>query len=190
MVAGSNPARGAKHRIGDRDHLSKRSPQPPEEAPHLLDEQLRLLEGSEMAALRHLAPMLDVGKGIPHPLLHRRHDLLGKHCNAGRLCYTLPLANDRFALFLGSSAVEHSTVNRMVAGSNPARGAKQFSRLAWNFNSPRKCAAPAASASESGRSVPTGNAPRQRFATSPARELTAKSTYSPKTLANAGFVGR
>ena len=27
------------------------------------------------------------------------------------------------ALFLGSSAVEHSTVNRMVAGSNPARGA-------------------------------------------------------------------
>src|SRR5689334_19587213 len=25
--------------------------------------------------------------------------------------------------FLGSSAVEHSTVNRMVAGSNPARGA-------------------------------------------------------------------
>jgi hypothetical protein len=28
-----------------------------------------------------------------------------------------------FASFLGSSAVEHSTVNRMVAGSNPARGA-------------------------------------------------------------------
>ncbi len=27
-------------------------------------------------------------------------------------------------LFPGSSAVEHSTVNRMVAGSNPARGAK------------------------------------------------------------------
>lgn len=27
-------------------------------------------------------------------------------------------------LFLGSSAVEHPTVNRMVAGSNPARGAK------------------------------------------------------------------
>jgi hypothetical protein len=31
---------------------------------------------------------------------------------------------DTFRLFLGSSAVEHSTVNRMVAGSNPARGAK------------------------------------------------------------------
>jgi hypothetical protein len=34
-----------------------------------------------------------------------------------------------FALFLGSSAVEHSTVNRMVAGSNPARGANQINRL-------------------------------------------------------------
>jgi hypothetical protein len=35
-----------------------------------------------------------------------------------------------FRLFLGSSAVEHSTVNRMVAGSNPARGAKhRFFRL-------------------------------------------------------------
>jgi hypothetical protein len=32
-------------------------------------------------------------------------------------------------LFLGSSAVEHSTVNRMVAGSNPARGAKQIQEL-------------------------------------------------------------
>ena len=30
---------------------------------------------------------------------------------------------DCLASFLGSSAVEHSTVNRMVAGSNPARGA-------------------------------------------------------------------
>jgi hypothetical protein len=29
-------------------------------------------------------------------------------------------------LFLGSSAVEHSTVNRMVAGSNPARGARRL----------------------------------------------------------------
>src|SRR5665213_670392 len=30
---------------------------------------------------------------------------------------------DPVRMFLGSSAVEHSTVNRMVAGSNPARGA-------------------------------------------------------------------
>src|SRR5260370_22034418 len=34
-----------------------------------------------------------------------------------------------FRLFLGSSAVEHSTVNRMVAGSNPARGAKEIKEL-------------------------------------------------------------
>jgi hypothetical protein len=51
-------------------------------------------------------------------------------CKARRLCYTLPLANPWFRLFLGSSAVEHSTVNRMVAGSNPARGAKQIKHLA------------------------------------------------------------
>jgi hypothetical protein len=37
-----------------------------------------------------------------------------------------------FRLFLGSSAVEHSTVNRMVAGSNPARGAKTFRGFAEN----------------------------------------------------------
>lgn len=30
--------------------------------------------------------------------------------------------------FPGSSAVEHSTVNRQVAGSNPARGATFFHR--------------------------------------------------------------
>ena len=31
--------------------------------------------------------------------------------------------------FLGSSAVEHPTVNRMVAGSNPARGANEIKHL-------------------------------------------------------------
>src|SRR6266581_1651398 len=41
-----------------------------------------------------------------------------------------------FRLFLGSSAVEHSTVNRMVAGSNPARGANQINKLAQNQNFP------------------------------------------------------
>jgi hypothetical protein len=44
-------------------------------------------------------------------------------CKPWRLCYTQPVREDCFASFLGSSAVEHSTVNRMVAGSNPARGA-------------------------------------------------------------------
>ena len=34
-----------------------------------------------------------------------------------------------YRLFLGSSAVEHPTVNRMVAGSNPARGASKIKYL-------------------------------------------------------------
>ena len=38
-----------------------------------------------------------------------------------------------FRLFLGSSAVEHSTVNRMVAGSNPARGASKINYLLRNL---------------------------------------------------------
>jgi hypothetical protein len=46
-------------------------------------------------------------------------------CKPERLCYTLPAREPLFRLFLGSSAVEHSTVNRMVAGSNPARGASR-----------------------------------------------------------------
>src|SRR5689334_21181800 len=40
-------------------------------------------------------------------------------------------------LFLGSSAVEHSTVNRMVAGSNPARGAKIFHFISKLLPPPR-----------------------------------------------------
>ena len=50
-------------------------------------------------------------------------------CKPERLCYTLPAREPLFRLFLGSSAVEHSTVNRMVAGSNPARGASKISHL-------------------------------------------------------------
>ena len=33
--------------------------------------------------------------------------------------------------FLGSSAVEHSTVNRMVAGSNPVAGAMKKAEVHW-----------------------------------------------------------
>src|SRR5215212_10279304 len=40
-----------------------------------------------------------------------------------------PACEQGFRLFLGSSAVEHSTVNRMVAGSNPARGARNINNL-------------------------------------------------------------
>src|ERR1700733_4624320 len=36
---------------------------------------------------------------------------------------------DCFALFPGSSVVEQPAVNRLVAGSNPARGAKHPNRL-------------------------------------------------------------
>src|SRR6266404_9982582 len=43
-----------------------------------------------------------------------------------------------FRLFLGSSAVEHSTVNRMVAGSNPARGASKINHLSQNSQIVRK----------------------------------------------------
>src|SRR5580692_381129 len=41
-------------------------------------------------------------------------------------------------LFLGSSAVEHSTVNRMVAGSNPARGAKNINDIGIFSNIPTR----------------------------------------------------
>ena len=41
-----------------------------------------------------------------------------------RLCYSNELAASA-AVFPGSSAVEQPAVNRLVAGSNPARGAKQ-----------------------------------------------------------------
>ena len=58
-------------------------------------------------------------------------------CKARGLCYTLARREPlRFRLFLGSSAVEHSTVNRMVAGSNPARGA------IWLFFSVPPCSQP------------------------------------------------
>src|SRR6516162_2254942 len=47
-------------------------------------------------------------------------------CKRKRLCYTLAAREYLCRSFLGSSAVEHPTVNRMVAGSNPARGARGF----------------------------------------------------------------
>src|SRR3974390_43352 len=46
----------------------------------------------------------------------------------GALLYGVRAWPRRVRLFLGSSAVEHSTVNRMVAGSNPARGASSIVR--------------------------------------------------------------
>src|SRR5215470_19506535 len=50
-------------------------------------------------------------------------------CNCKSLCYTLARSRTTVRLFPDSSAVEHSTVNRMVAGSNPAPGAIRCSPL-------------------------------------------------------------
>ena len=70
-----------------------------------------------------------VAQGLSGPASRQRAagDLV--LCKPERLCYTLPAREPLFRLFLGSSAVEHSTVNRMVAGSNPARGASNFNTL-------------------------------------------------------------
>src|SRR5262245_9123454 len=46
-------------------------------------------------------------------------------CKARSLCYSRALAR----VVPGSSAVEQPAVNRLVAGSNPARGAKSEQRL-------------------------------------------------------------
>ena len=59
----------------------------------------------------------------------RRRELFRPLQGSEALLYAAPREPLRFRLFLGSSAVEHSTVNRMVAGSNPARGAKQNQML-------------------------------------------------------------
>jgi hypothetical protein len=63
----------------------------------------------------------------PH-LTRRCKGAFGPLQRVEALLYAPPFAN-HVRLFLGSSAVEHSTVNRMVAGSNPARGANEFNHL-------------------------------------------------------------
>ena len=56
----------------------------PEERAHVVDEQRRLLEGGEMAALGQLAPVLDVAEVGLHPASYRRHDLAREHRDSGR----------------------------------------------------------------------------------------------------------
>ena len=53
-------------------------------------------------------------------IIWRVLSFLGR-CSLDLCLWTLPRK-----LFLGSSAVEQSAVNRLAAGSNPARGANQF----------------------------------------------------------------
>src|SRR5262245_12750393 len=59
----------------------------PEEVAHFPNEQVGLLERREMAALRHLAPVGDVGIARFHPLAHRRYDLLREHRHSRRYFY-------------------------------------------------------------------------------------------------------
>src|SRR3954463_13717383 len=65
--------------------------------------------------------------GVASKLLRQADCLIPSFATAVGFCYRPSAIND--ALFPGSSVVEHSTVNRMVAGSNPARGAKLFQSL-------------------------------------------------------------
>ena len=68
---------------------------------------------------------------VPDRAEHESHIFV--LCKCRTLCYTLPHWRPLLRrMFLGSSAVEHSTVNRMVAGSNPARGASAtFNTVRW-----------------------------------------------------------
>src|SRR5690606_14468631 len=56
---------------------------------------------------------------------------------APNLIETRSLGSGRQRMFLGSSAVEHPTVNRMVVGSIPTRGAILFSSLLVGSLSPQ-----------------------------------------------------
>jgi len=90
---------------------------------HLCMTQLRLPGSSHRLAGGRKRRQIVVPHGLSGPASSQSaaRDLV--LCKPERLCYTLPAREPLFRLFLGSSAVEHSTVNRMVAGSNPARGA-------------------------------------------------------------------
>ena len=77
------------------------------------------------------APVAQASEVVTHQLelKHIAREFNGncRLANKKGFCYT----HGAFAhLFLGSSAVEQSTVNRSVAGSNPARGANLFKYLA------------------------------------------------------------
>src|SRR5215211_413711 len=84
---------------------------------------------------RALARLKNADKPLPHrrfpPSPHTALEgSIWSFATRGGFVIRSPFAN-HVRLFLGSSAVEHSTVNRMVAGSNPARGA--IDRFSANF---------------------------------------------------------
>ena len=74
--------------------------------------------------LEPLSCPLQMGQGL---VQNKQAELFSKNrlANGQSICIT-PLTAATERLFPGSSAVEHSTVNRQVAGSNPARGAILF----------------------------------------------------------------
>src|SRR5882724_12604862 len=68
-------------------------------------------------------------RGFPSPTEACADRVISAYASARRFVIRCPAREHLCRLFLGSSAVEHSTVNRMVAGSNPARGASKFKHL-------------------------------------------------------------
>src|ERR1700710_2089073 len=61
---------------------------------------------------------------VRQPIIARRRRFFEKTAWQIEKAFVLAHSRRDQAVFPGSSAVEHSTVNRQVAGSNPARGAK------------------------------------------------------------------
>jgi hypothetical protein len=96
---------------------------------HLCMTQLRLSGSGHHLPEGRRRRQIVVPHGLSGPASSQRAACELVLCKPERLCYTLPAREPLFRLFLGSSAVEHSTVNRMVAGSNPARGAKSDQAL-------------------------------------------------------------
>jgi len=64
---------------------------------------------------------------VSRPNIARRRQFFEKTAWQIEKAFVLAHSRRDQAVFPGSSAVEHSTVNRQVAGSNPARGASFFS---------------------------------------------------------------
>ena len=87
-------------------------------------------------------------------------------CNSKGLCYTQARSRTPVRLFPDSSAVEHSTVNRMVAGSNPAPGA-----------SPRELLFPPGNSTVSSHSI--YHVPVTRQITSPTSSATRSEPSGP-----------
>ena len=84
-----------------------------------------------------LEELLGARLGLWHSrnVIKRRHNALSK---PQRLCY-MRFTPEHLASFPGSSAVEQPAVNRLVAGSNPARGASKINDIA-NRNRSREAA--------------------------------------------------